>query len=151
MLPGRTAYNETKAVLLEGPLDVPALRAALRGLVARHEGLRTVFREIGGEPRQLVLDHGEPDFAVVDGTGPDDAVRQVLEAESARLFDLGNGPLFVTRLVRQAAERHVLVLSLHHIVVDAASAAVLARDLSALYRAERDGSDAPSSPSPPST
>ncbi|WP_344097589.1 MupA/Atu3671 family FMN-dependent luciferase-like monooxygenase, partial [Streptomyces stramineus] len=143
MLPGRTAYNETKAVLLEGPLDVPALRAALRGLVARHEGLRTVFREIGGEPRQLVLDHGEPDFAVVDGTGPDDAVRQVLEAESARLFDLGNGPLFVTRLVRQAAERHVLVLSLHHIVVDAASAAVLARDLSALYRAERDGSDAP--------
>ncbi|MGK5631173.1 amino acid adenylation domain-containing protein [Streptomyces sp. URMC 123] len=34
---------------------------------------------------------------------------------------------------------HVLVLSLHHIVVDAASAAVLARDLSALYRAELDG------------
>ncbi|MGW1071664.1 MupA/Atu3671 family FMN-dependent luciferase-like monooxygenase [Streptomyces sp. NPDC002537] len=142
LLPGRTAYNETKAVRLDGPLDVPALRAALRGLVARHEGLRTVFREIDGEPRQLVREPGEPDFAVVDGTGTGDAVREVLAAESARRFDLVDGPLFVTRLVRQDEERHVLVLSLHHIVVDAASAAVLARDLSALYRAERDGTPA---------
>ncbi|MFE0700277.1 MupA/Atu3671 family FMN-dependent luciferase-like monooxygenase [Streptomyces sp. NPDC058872] len=139
LLPGRTAYNETKAIRLDGPLDVPALHSALRGLVARHEGLRTVFRQVGDEPRQLVRTPGEPDFAVVDGTGPHDAVRRVLDAESARLFDLENGPLFVTRLVALAEERHVLVLSLHHIVVDAASAAVLARDLSALYRAETDG------------
>ncbi|PAU50308.1 non-ribosomal peptide synthetase [Streptomyces albireticuli] len=142
MLPGRTAYNETKAVRLDGPLDVPALRAALRGLVARHEGLRTVFRETGGEPRQLVLPPGEPDFAVVDGTESGEALRDVLDAESARLFDLADGPLFITRLVREAEDRHVLVLSLHHIVVDAASATVLARDLSALYRAERDGTPA---------
>ena len=69
LLPGRTAYNEVKAIRLDGPLDVPALRAALRGLVARHEGLRTVFREVGGEPRQVVRAAAEPDFAVVDGTG----------------------------------------------------------------------------------
>ncbi|MFE5890953.1 MupA/Atu3671 family FMN-dependent luciferase-like monooxygenase [Streptomyces sp. NPDC056462] len=141
LLPGRTAYNEVKAIRLEGPLDVPALRAALRGLVARHEGLRTVFRESGGEPRQVVQAAPvEPDFEVVDGTGnPRTALRDVLAAESARRFDLAGGPLFVTRLVRLADAEHVLVLSLHHIVVDAASATVLARDLSALYRAERAG------------
>ncbi|WP_328419923.1 MupA/Atu3671 family FMN-dependent luciferase-like monooxygenase [Streptomyces sp. NBC_00443] len=141
LLPGRTAYNEVKAIRLEGPLDVPALRVALRGLVARHEGLRTVFRESGGEPRQVVQESPvEPDVEVVDGTGnPRTALRDVLAAESARRFDLADGPLFVTRLVRLAEAEHVLVLSLHHIVVDAASATVLARDLSALYRAERDG------------
>ncbi|WP_369275303.1 MupA/Atu3671 family FMN-dependent luciferase-like monooxygenase [Streptomyces sp. R11] len=141
LLPGRTAYNEVKAIRLEGPLDIPALRAALRGLVARHEGLRTVFRESGGEPRQVVQGSPvEPDFELVDGTGnPRTALRDVLAAESARRFDLADGPLFVTRLVRLAEAEHVLVLSLHHIVVDAASATVLARDLSALYRAERDG------------
>ncbi|MEU0110930.1 MupA/Atu3671 family FMN-dependent luciferase-like monooxygenase [Streptomyces sp. NPDC006251] len=140
LLPGRTAYNEIKAIRLDGPLDVPALRAALRGLVARHEGLRTVVRERGGEPRQVIRASAEPDFEVVDATAaPGTALRDVLSAESGRRFDLADGPLFVTRLVRTAEAEHVLVLSLHHIVVDAASATVLARDLSALYRAERDG------------
>ncbi|WP_246101802.1 MupA/Atu3671 family FMN-dependent luciferase-like monooxygenase [Streptomyces cyaneus] len=140
LLPGRTAYNEIKAIRLDGPLDVPALRAALRGLVARHEGLRTVFRETGSEPRQVVLPSAEPDFEAVDGTGsPQRTLQDVLSAESARRFDLAAGPLFVTRLVELGEAEHVLVLSLHHIVVDAASATVLARDLSALYRSERDG------------
>ncbi|WP_244204291.1 MupA/Atu3671 family FMN-dependent luciferase-like monooxygenase [Streptomyces africanus] len=134
LLPGRTAYNEVKAIRLDGPLDVPALHAALRGLVARHEGLRTVFREAGGEPRQVVLPTAEPDFKRVD-----DPLQDVLSVESARRFDLAEGPLFVTRLVHLGEDEHVLVLSLHHIVVDAASATVLARDLSALYRSERDG------------
>ncbi|MFH8407112.1 MupA/Atu3671 family FMN-dependent luciferase-like monooxygenase [Streptomyces sp. NPDC018019] len=146
MLPGRTAYNETKAIRLDGPLDVPALRTALRELVARHEGLRTVFREIDDEPCQLVRPPSAPDFAVLDRTGTgaageDAAIRAVLEEESARRYDLVNGPLFVTRLIKLGEDRHVLVFSLHHIVVDAASATVLARDLSALYRAAHDGSD----------
>ncbi|MFK4064314.1 MupA/Atu3671 family FMN-dependent luciferase-like monooxygenase [Streptomyces sp. NPDC029674] len=148
MLPGRTAYNETKAIELEGTLDVPALRAALCDLAERHEQLRNVFREVGGEPRQFTLPPGEADFEVVDGTGTDpdtrtgDLVADVLRAESERRFDLANGPLFVTRLVRLGARRHVLVLSLHHIVMDAASAAVLARDVSALYRAHLPGAPA---------
>ncbi|MEV5975997.1 MupA/Atu3671 family FMN-dependent luciferase-like monooxygenase [Streptomyces sp. NPDC052114] len=139
MLPGRTAYNETKAIELEGPLDVPALRGALRDLAARHEQLRTVFREVAREPRQFTREPGEVEFEVVDGTGPGDQVAATLKAESERRFDLVNGPLFVTRLVRLGERRHVLVLSLHHIVMDAASAAVLARDVSALYRARLSG------------
>ncbi|WP_055569417.1 non-ribosomal peptide synthetase, partial [Streptomyces atriruber] len=142
MLPGRTAYNETKAIELDGPLDVPALRAALGELAARHEQLRTVFREVAGEPRQFTRPPGEVDFEVVDGTGGGDPVADVLKAESGRSFDLAEGPLFVTRLVRLGERRHVLVLSLHHIVMDAASAAVLARDVSALYRAHLPGAPA---------
>ncbi|MBM7442026.1 non-ribosomal peptide synthetase [Streptomyces sp. HB132] len=140
MLPGRTAYNEVKAIDLDGPLDVPALHSALRALAARHGQLRTVFREVSGEARQFTRAPGDVDFAVVDGTDPgDDTVAATLKAESGRRFDLAGGPLFVTRLVRLGERRHVLVLSLHHIVMDAASAAVLARDVSALYRAEVTG------------
>ncbi|MEU5773101.1 MupA/Atu3671 family FMN-dependent luciferase-like monooxygenase [Streptomyces venezuelae] len=139
MLPGRTAYNETKAIELEGPLDVPALRAALGDLAARHGQLRTVFREVAREARQFTRPPGGVDFEVVDGTGGGDAVAAVLAHESERRFDLAEGPLFVTRLVRLGERRHVLVLSLHHIVMDAASAAVLARDVSALYRARLRG------------
>ncbi|EGX54472.1 non-ribosomal peptide synthetase, partial [Streptomyces zinciresistens K42] len=140
LLPGRTAYNEVKAIRLAGPLDTRALRTAVQGLVDRHEGLRTVFRDSGGTPRQVVRAAAEADFAVVGDSGaPGTLLQDVLAAESARRFDLADGPLFVTRLVRLAEAEHVLVLSLHHIVVDAASATVLARDLSALYRAAATG------------
>ncbi|MGW2226514.1 MupA/Atu3671 family FMN-dependent luciferase-like monooxygenase [Streptomyces formicae] len=151
MLPGRTAYNEVKAIELDGHLDVPALRAALRALAERHEQLRTVFREVGGAPQQFARAAGDVDFAVVDGTGPGDAVAELLKAESGRRFDLAGGPLFVTRLVTLGAARHVLVLSLHHIVMDAVSAGVLARDLSALYRAELAGAPAAELPALPRT
>lgn len=141
LTPGQGAYNEPIAVRLDGPLGVPALRAALEQLVARHGALRTVFREHDGEPVQVVLGRGTVDFTVEEHTGrdEDDAVRQVLAAEARRVFDLAHGPLLVTRLLRWSPERHVLVLSLHHIVIDAASVGVLARDLSELYRAEVDG------------
>ncbi|MEL5956203.1 MupA/Atu3671 family FMN-dependent luciferase-like monooxygenase [Streptomyces sp. CLV115] len=143
LLPGRTAYNEVKAIRLRGALDTEALHTALRRLVARHEGLRTVFRQAGDSAVQLVREAAEPDFGVVDGTPrAEAAVREALAAESARRFDLENGPLFVSRLVRTAADEHVLVLSFHHIVVDAASATVLCRDLAAFYRAARDGTEA---------
>lgn len=139
--PGQGTYNEAVTVRLDGPLDVPALRTALHQLVARHAALRTVFRERDGEPVQVILGDGAVDLTVEEHAGrdEDDTVRRLLAEESRRVFDLAQGPLLVTRLLRWSAERHVLMLSLHHIVVDAASVRVLAEDLSALYRAVLDG------------
>ncbi|ROO60684.1 amino acid adenylation domain-containing protein/natural product biosynthesis luciferase-like monooxygenase protein [Micromonospora sp. Llam0] len=139
--PGQGTYNEAVTVRLDGPLDVSALRAALDRLVVRHAALRTVFRERDGEPVQVILGRGTAELTVEEhaGRAESDTVRQVLAEESRRGFDLAQGPLLVTRLLRWSPERHVLVLSLHHIVVDAASVRVLAGDLSALYRAALDG------------
>src|SRR5256885_9109990 len=44
-LPDEVAYNSALTMRLVGALDVPALAASLRELVARHESLRTVFDE----------------------------------------------------------------------------------------------------------
>ncbi|MEU9674202.1 MupA/Atu3671 family FMN-dependent luciferase-like monooxygenase [Streptomyces parvus] len=143
LLPGRTAYNEVKAIRLHGPLDTGALHGAVRRLVDRHAGLRTVFRAAGDSAVQVVRDTLEPDFAVVDGVrGDGRTVRDVLTEESDRRYDLEKGPLFTTRVVRTGDDEHVLVMAFHHIVVDAASATILCRDLSALYRSELDGTGA---------
>ncbi|HZB30772.1 MAG TPA: MupA/Atu3671 family FMN-dependent luciferase-like monooxygenase, partial [Streptosporangiaceae bacterium] len=93
MSPEVRACNELKAVRLDGPLDVSALRAALRRLVERHEQLRTVVRMVHGEPRQLLLPHTEPDFAVIDrpaaaGTAEQAVVHAVVADEGSRRFDL---------------------------------------------------------------
>ncbi|TWV29510.1 amino acid adenylation domain-containing protein, partial [Streptomyces misionensis] len=134
--PGSTEYTTLSALRLRGPLDTAALGAALDGLVARHEALRTTFAEHEGQARQIV--HPErpvdlpvaelPDAAALDG---------FLERVAATPFDLATGPLLRARLVRLAAEDHVLVLAVHHIVTDGWSMGVLGRDLGELYAAAR--------------
>ncbi|RLK61737.1 non-ribosomal peptide synthase protein (TIGR01720 family)/amino acid adenylation domain-containing protein [Actinokineospora cianjurensis] len=135
--PGDTEYVSPTALRLSGDLDVTALTSALTALIARHESLRTTFDEVGGEAVQIVHEPYPADLAVVDGDPS-----RVLERESAQPFDLRQGPLLRTTLVRVAPREHVLVLTLHHIVTDGWSTAVLTDDLGALYRAELSGVDA---------
>ncbi|MGW7209091.1 MupA/Atu3671 family FMN-dependent luciferase-like monooxygenase [Streptomyces sp. NPDC054837] len=134
------AYNEIQSVRLRGPLSERALRAAVAGLVERHAGLRTVFRAAGDTVEQVVRPDLRPELTVTDVDGAE-AVAAVLREESGRPYDLAKGPLFTPRLLRLAADDHVLVLGLHHIITDAHSAGLLAADLEELYRASVEGRD----------
>ncbi|WP_405644765.1 MupA/Atu3671 family FMN-dependent luciferase-like monooxygenase [Streptomyces sp. NBC_00019] len=132
------AYNEIQSVRLRGPLSERALRTAVAGLVERHAGLRTVFRTAGDTVEQVVRPDLRPELTVTDVDGAE-AVAAVLREESGRPYDLAEGPLFTPRLLRLAADDHVLVLGLHHIITDAHSAGLLAADLEELYRAAVEG------------
>ncbi|HEX7240854.1 MAG TPA: condensation domain-containing protein, partial [Longimicrobiaceae bacterium] len=138
--PGSTAYNIPRATLLEGPLDPAALARALRALADRHEALRTTFAEAGGEPVQVVAPPGREVLRTVEmgRVAPAERERTAL-AEARRLarlpFDLQRGPLFRATLLRLSGERHLLLLETHHVVSDAWSAEVMARELEALYAA----------------
>ncbi|MEU9912728.1 MupA/Atu3671 family FMN-dependent luciferase-like monooxygenase [Streptomyces sp. NPDC051001] len=134
------AYNEVQAVRLRGPLSERALRTAVAGLVERHAGLRTVFRAAGDTVEQVLRPDLRPELTVTDVNGPE-AVAAVLREESGRPYDLAEGPLFTPRLLRLAADDHVLVLGLHHIITDAHSAGLLAADLEELYRASVEDRD----------
>ncbi|MCQ0024992.1 amino acid adenylation domain-containing protein, partial [Streptomyces somaliensis DSM 40738] len=142
---GSTEYYTGSAYRLAGALDVPALRTALRGLVARHESLRTTFHEEDGHPVQRVHAPGdaplaldEKDLSALSGADREEALSALLLAEVETPFDLAAGPLLRAVLVRFADDDHVLVLSTHHIVSDGWSLDVLTRDLAALYRAAID-------------
>ncbi|MFE9450989.1 non-ribosomal peptide synthase/polyketide synthase [Streptomyces sp. NPDC006739] len=134
--PGSTEYTTLSVLRLRGPLDVPALRAALDGLVARHETLRTTFAEQDGRVRQDVRPPHPVELTADDLTGqPPAALDALLEREAATPFDLGAGPLLRARLARLADDGHVLVLAVHHIATDGWSMGVLGRDLGELYTA----------------
>ena len=49
-------YTIPIALRIEGALDDAALEQALGDVVARHESLRTIFREDGGAVAQHVVD-----------------------------------------------------------------------------------------------
>jgi amino acid adenylation domain-containing protein/non-ribosomal peptide synthase protein (TIGR01720 family) len=138
--PGEAEYNSALAMRLRGALDVEALRAALAGLVTRHESLRTTFDEVDGRGIQVV--HSAADLAVpvVElSVAADDELDRVLADEYARPFDLRRGPLFRALLVGVSVDEHVLLLTAHHIVTDGWSMGVLAEELSALYGAAARG------------
>ncbi|MFI1104552.1 amino acid adenylation domain-containing protein [Streptomyces melanogenes] len=142
------SYNEHVAFRFTGALDVAALRSALGDVVARHESLRTVFPEHGGEPRQHVLapDAARPDVPLRT-VGEEDLPRLLREAVRAP-FDLAAQPPLRAALFAPGPDTHVLLLVTHHIASDGWSLRPLARDLAAAYRARRDGAvpDWPSLP-----
>ncbi|KTC01815.1 non-ribosomal peptide synthetase [Pseudomonas syringae] len=137
---GSEAYNISLALSLRGPLDVNALTAALARIVERHETLRSRF---------IACEEGaEVVFAELPGSSllhiedlrlcPETLAERVV-SEAATPFDLTRGPLIRGSLLQLEDERHVLLLTVHHIVADGWSMGVLTRELLALYPALRHG------------
>ena len=144
LLPGRPTYTESVVLRIDGPLDAGLLRRALQAVVDRHAGLRTVFREVDGEPSQVVLPSHTVELPVLRFEGStDDAARQAIDEETAHVFDLAAGPLFDPRLLAGSDDTHLLVLRMHHLVMDTWSAGIVTREVSAHYRAAVEGRPVP--------
>ncbi|WP_406630962.1 amino acid adenylation domain-containing protein [Amycolatopsis sp. WGS_07] len=133
--PGSPVYHVPTVLRLSGPLDVEALRRAFARISARHDALRTVFRERDGVPEQVVT---ENDFSFTVRESQDEAAA---EAEIRTPFDLTAGPLARVLLLRQAEDQHVLVLTLHHAIADGWSVSLLLDELAESYRAELSGTE----------
>lgn len=133
-LPGAAAYNMVVAYQLDGVLDVAAMRSAVDALVQRHEALRTRFAEIDGRPMMHIDVNLIPALRVTDIA---DAAQQhlqcMLNEEIDHEFDLEAAPPIRISLLRETNQRHVLVLSMHHILGDGWSIDILLRDLGRYY------------------
>ena len=133
-------YNTAVAVRLEGELDAGALEAALGDVISRHEVLRTVFPVVDGKPYQRVLEMAELGWgAPVTAVAGDDELAGLIASAAAEPFDLLAGVPVRARLLRVAADVHVLVVVIHHIATDGWSNGVLARDISSAYAARLAG------------
>ncbi|MBN1238421.1 MAG: amino acid adenylation domain-containing protein, partial [Gammaproteobacteria bacterium] len=153
LIPDSAAYNVAAATAFDGDLRLDVLRRALREIVARHEILRTVYREVEGRPVQSVCAEVELAMPVVDLTELDEASRDIATQRIARCvarapFSVEHGPLYRLVVVELTEGRHVLLSSMHHIVSDIWSRGVLIRETALLYRAFADGAAPPLPPLP---
>ncbi|MEV4440247.1 amino acid adenylation domain-containing protein, partial [Streptomyces sp. NPDC049577] len=143
---GRSAdvYTAQVQLDLDGELDAALLHAAARALLDRHPGLRAAFHHSGpARPVQVIPGHAELPWREADLSGLDAAGREaraeaLAAEERARGFDLDRPPLLRCALVRLAADRHRLVLTNHHLLLDGWSMPVLIRELLTLYAAGAD-------------
>jgi amino acid adenylation domain-containing protein len=146
--PASPAYNLSLPLRLRGGLDGTALSRALSEMLRRQESLRTVFELRDRQVLQRIEEARPVAVPLVDlGALPADRREEEAEglvrAEAARCFDLEQGPLLRTLLMRIAAADHVFVLSQHHIVSDAWSMGVFIREMTVLYQAFSQGRPSP--------
>jgi hypothetical protein len=140
MDPGLVSWNVDAGSRVTGNLDLPALRGALRLLVARHAAWRTVFPRVEGRRVQRVVGWLEPEVARLDLEALPVARRRAeglraIYGHTRQPFDLERGPLLRVAVVRLAAREHLFLLTIHHLVTDWITFQVFFRELSILYQA----------------
>ncbi len=148
-----SAYNVPRALRLLGPLDIGALRAAIDGVVARHEVLRTTLEERDQTVTQRINPAAPVALELIDlSTTPETAraarLAALLAERASATLDLERDLLLRPTLVTIGAEEHVLFLLSHHIASDGWSKGVLFTELAELYRAARRG-ESPALPALP--
>ncbi|QUP67808.1 non-ribosomal peptide synthetase [Pseudomonas syringae Cit 7] len=136
--PQNTAYIIPAALRLRGSLDIAALEHSFSALIARHETLRTTFRQQGEQALQII----HPPRALilsVESLPSGQTLEACVQQEMQRPFDLEQGPLLRVRLLNLNTDEHVLILTQHHIVSDGWSMPIMVDELVRLYEGYSQG------------
>ncbi|BCL80832.1 hypothetical protein ccbrp13_32970 [Ktedonobacteria bacterium brp13] len=151
--PENRAYIIPAAQRLRGVLDRVALEQSIAMLVQRHETLRTTFSTRSGEPVQIIHPAGEVSLPLLDLSGlaqdrREAEARRLATQEAQRAFHLEQGPLLRCSLLCLDDREHILLLVMHHIVLDGWSSNIFQHELAILYRALSAGRSSSLAPLP---
>ena len=143
--PQSRAYFVQMCFDVEGPLDPKRFVAAWEHLCARHDILRTAFAYEGiDRPLQAVYARRDvevhlEDLRHLDAATQRERIERFCEEDRARGFDLQRDVLSRMALLRTGEERHRLIWSYHHVLLDGWSLGVLQKEFAELYAASGQG------------
>ena len=130
---GDDVYAVQFDITITGPLEPLRLRDAVHAVVTRHPNVVAHFYAQPDEPVQVIPADPAVPWRYVDlsGGGIDvgEQIQRLCAAERAAVCDLADQPPFRVALVRITAERHRLVLTNHHIVLDGWSMPILLHEI----------------------
>ncbi|MFJ3899012.1 non-ribosomal peptide synthase/polyketide synthase [Streptomyces sp. NPDC090083] len=142
---GPDVYTVQVSYDLEGPLDADRLRTAAQSVLDAHENLRSGFRHLSsGRPVAVVPRTAVLPWRQLDLTdGPEEAEWERLLVQERRRFDAERPPLLRLLLARTGPDRHRLVLSHQHLLLDGWSLPLLTAELWARYEGRTPAAPAP--------
>jgi len=148
LAPESAFYTIPVIFRLDGPLSVPVLERSVYEVLKRHEILRTTFPVVNGWPVQKIGPARLNTIAVIDLSALDVVERertalQLATREAQGSFDLSRDLLIRACLLRLDANEHLVVMTIHHIVTDAWSMALMIEELAVLYKAFINGEPSP--------
>ncbi len=129
-------YAMQLGTTITGPLDPVRLREAVQTTVNRHPNLAARFSDRHDHPIQIIPADPEIAWQYLE-LDSEEQIRQLSAAERAAVCDLANPPAFRTALIRTAPDRHRIVLTNHHIVLDGWSLPILLQEIFASYYGHR--------------
>ena len=129
-------------IALSGALDRHRLCDAVHAVVNRHPHLAARFHRQFDEPVQIIPADAAPGWQYVeldkvDLVDVEEQIEQLCAAERAAVCALADEPAFRAALIRTAPDRHRLVLTNHHIVMDGWSLPILLGEIFASYHGQR--------------
>ncbi|MCO8275195.1 amino acid adenylation domain-containing protein [Actinoplanes sp. TRM 88003] len=132
---GPDVYTGQLTLDLRGPLDAERLRAAGQALLDRRPNLRVAFRRRkNGQAAALVPRAQALPWTSLELTEAE--LPDFLDDDLRRRFDPAQAPLLRMTLVRLGPDRHRLVFTHHHLLLDGWSVPLVLDELIALYRGD---------------
>ncbi|MHC0068973.1 condensation domain-containing protein, partial [Nostoc sp. UIC 10890] len=138
--PNSFVYNLPIAFYLTGHVSVTVLEQSLASIIQRHDVLRTTFPSVDGQPVQVVNPYTTLALSVIDlrefsSEDQDAEIQLQTTSQIEQPFDLATGPLFRVKLLRLGEETYLLLMTIHHIVIDGWSYDILFGEMIAFYEA----------------
>ena len=151
LAPDSSAYNLVFSGKFRPLLDRDAMKKAFALIFERHPMFDVVFSTREGVPMQSLQHNRAFDFREHDCASLDEVqLKELITEHANRPFNLERGPVVRLELFKTADDAHVALLSMHHIVSDAWSVAVLMQDLIEYYFAIKAGKTPKVEPQPAS-
>ncbi|WP_316634066.1 non-ribosomal peptide synthetase [uncultured Flavobacterium sp.] len=142
---GSVAYNMPGIYIFEGNLEIQALNTAFKGLIQRHEILRTYFKEYeNGEVFQVIVPVNEFAFEIASydlqhSKEQESELSTLIHKEILTAFDLSELPLLRANLYQLSANKWAFSTVMHHIISDGWSMGIMIKELLEFYNAEIKG------------
>ncbi|MDC9594431.1 non-ribosomal peptide synthetase [Xenorhabdus sp. IM139775] len=145
---GSAHYNCVGDFRLRESLNISAFEGAVIQVIERHEALRTQFKMIDNDPRQIIstayhLPITYYELSMFSETEKKEQVKHLRKEEENLLFNLGTDLMLRIRVLKLAENDHIIIYNIHHIACDSWSIEIFVRELLTIYRAYCQGDENP--------
>lgn len=128
-----TEYNIAGDLILSGELNEEAFQEAYKNVIWKNQSLRTIFFKENDKYYQKIVEDIENYALEILYESNADTISQYIEETKHFQFNLFQGPLIKSRLIRTTEKEYILSFSVHHIISDGWSISLLVDEWSEEY------------------
>jgi amino acid adenylation domain-containing protein len=140
----RAIYNNPFGYHIRGNLDTEILQKSIHAIIKRHEVFRTLLMYREGKPVLKVIAETNTEMQILDIAATNEQARlkeamDRLNGEAKKPFNLEKDLPVRVYVIKLTAEHHILLISVHHMIMDGWSKSLFLKELSHFYSSFIEG------------